>query len=78
MCPRGKATPLGSRTQFVREYEIKEERDALEMRKIDACDMENFSTLHSSEKTIAILGDRWWPQKAKREGHTIRKKVGRG
>ena len=32
MCPRGKATPLGSRTQFVREYEIKEERDALEMR----------------------------------------------
>ena len=46
----------------------KEERDVLEMRKVDECDMEKFGTLDSSEKTIAILGDRWWPQTAKQEG----------
>ena len=47
----------------------KEERDVLEeMRKIDECDIENFGTLDSGEKTIAILGDRWWPQKAKQQG----------
>ena len=46
----------------------KEERDVLdEMSKIDECGMEKFSTLDSSEKTIAILGDRWWEQKAKQE-----------
>ena len=44
------------------------------MRKIDECDMEKFGTLDSSEKTIAILGDRWWPQTAKQEGHEISKK----
>ena len=44
------------------------------MRKIDECDMEKFGTLDSSEKTIAILGDRWWPQKAKQEGDKISKK----
>ena len=39
------------------------------MRKIDECGMEKFGTLlDSSEKTIAILGDRWWPQTAKRKG----------
>ena len=45
----------------------KEERDVLEgeMRKINECDMEKYGTLDSSEKTIAILGDRWWPQTAK-------------
>ena len=33
------------------------------------CDVEKFSTQDSSEKTIAILGDRWWPpQTAKQEG----------
>ena len=53
----------------------KEERDVLEMRKIDDCDMQKFGTLESSEKTIAILGDRWWPQKAKQEGDKIRKNV---
>ena len=36
----------------------KEEWDVLEMRKIDECDMVKFCTLDSSEKTIAILGDR--------------------
>ena len=40
------------------------------MRKIDECDMEKFGTL-SSEKTIAILGDRWWPQTAKQEAHKV-------
>ena len=49
----------------------KEERDLLEKREIYECDMEEFSTLESSEKTIAILGDRWWPQKAKQEGDMI-------
>ena len=54
----------------------KEEWDVLEeMRKVDECDMEKFGTLDDSEKTIAILGDRWWPQKAKTgRGHKISKK----
>ena len=44
----------------------KEERDVLEeMRKIDECGIDKFGTLDSSEKTIAILGDRWWPQTAR-------------
>ena len=46
-----------------------------EMRKIDACDMEKIGTLDSSEKTIAILGDRWWPQTAEQSGDKISKKV---
>ena len=44
-----------------------------EMRKIDECDMDKFGTLDRSEKTIAILGDRW-PQTAKQEGDKISKK----
>ena len=73
MCPRGKAIEGG--THIVGECELyKEERDALdEMRKIDNCDIEKFGTLHSSEKTIAILGDKWWPQKASQEGEKISK-----
>ena len=53
-----------SRTNRVEKREIyKEERDMLEeMRQIDECEMEKFGTLDSSEKTIAIPGDRWWPQ----------------
>ena len=35
------------------------------MRKLDVCDMEEFGKLESSEETIAVLGDRWWPQTAK-------------
>ena len=35
------------------------------MRKIGECDAEKFGTLDGSDQTIAILGDRWWPQKAK-------------
>ena len=38
------------------------------MRKVDECGMEKFSTLHHGENAIAILGDKWWPQKAKQEG----------
>ena len=30
-------------------------------------------TVESSEKTIAILGDRWWPQTARQEGDRISK-----
>lgn len=39
------------------------------MRKRDYCDAEKFCTLDSGEKMIAILGDGWWPQHAKREGN---------
>ena len=66
-----------SRTHIVGECEMyKEERDVLEeeMKAIDGCDMEEFGTLDSSEKTIAILGDRWWPQTAKQVGDKISKK----
>ena len=43
----------------------KEERDVLEeeIRKLDECDMEEFGRLESGEKTIAILGDNWWPKR---------------
>ena len=36
--------------------------------------MEQFGTLDSSEKTIAMLGDRYWPQAAK-QGDNIAKRV---
>ena len=71
-CPCDKATE--SRTHVVGECEVyKEERDVLEaeMRKIDECDMENFGTQYSSEKTIAILGDSWWSQTVKQEWDKI-------
>ena len=41
------------------------------MRKLDVCDIKEFSRLESSEKTIAILGDRWWPHTAKQDGDGI-------
>ena len=41
------------------------------MRKLDVCDMEEFCRQESSEKTISILGDRWWPQTAKQDGDRI-------
>ena len=44
------------------------------MRKIDVCDMEVFGGLENSEKTIAIPGDRWWPQTAKQDGGRISKR----
>ena len=54
----------------------KEERDGLEeeMREIDECDMDEFGTLYRSEKAIAILGVRWWPQAAKQRGDKISRK----
>ena len=33
-----------------------------DINKIDGCDMDKFGTSGSSEKTVAILADRWWPQ----------------
>ena len=49
MCPCGKAVE-GIR-HILGECEIyREERDALEMRKINECDMEKFGTLDSSDK----------------------------
>ena len=61
----------------VGECEIyKEERGVLEeMRKLDECDMEEFGRLEISEEMIAILGDRWWPQSAKKDGDRISKQL---
>ena len=42
------------------------------MRKLDGCDMEEFRRL-DSDKTITILGDRWWPQTPKQDGDKISK-----
>ena len=55
---------------------VKEERDAFEeeMKQTDECDIENFSTLDNSEKTIAILGDRW-PQKVTQEADKVSKNI---
>ena len=36
-----------------------------EMSKIDERGLEKLGTLQSSEKTIAILGGRWWSQTSK-------------
>ena len=74
MCPCG--TTIKSTTHVVGECDIyKEEQGALEeeMRVVDECDMEEFGKLESSEKTIAILGDRWWPQTAKQNVEGINK-----
>ena len=45
------------------------------MRKTDECDVETFGNLfiHSGEETIVILGDRWWPQTAEKEGGKLSK-----
>ena len=45
------------------------------MRKLDECDMEEFGRLEGGEKTIAILGDRWWSQTAKQGGDRISKQI---
>ena len=40
--------------------------------------MEECGRLESNEKTIAILGDRWWPQTARQDGDRTGKEfVGR-
>ena len=48
----------------------KEERSVFqgEMREREKYDVEKFDTLDSSEKTIAIPGDGWWPHAAKQGG----------
>ena len=43
------------------------------MRKIGVCDMKELVRLESSDKTIAILRDRWWQQTAKQDGDRISK-----
>ena len=66
-CPCGQAKE--NITHIVGKSEMyKEERDVLEeeARKIEGA-MDKFSTLDSSEKTVAALRDRWWSQKAKQE-----------
>ena len=63
MYPCGKA--IANRTHVVGEGAMyMEERNMLEevVRKVEECTVEKFVTLGSSEKTIAILGGRWWPQ----------------
>ena len=54
---------------------FKEDRHELdEMRRIDECGMEKFSTIDiSSERTFTIPGDRRRSQKAKQEGDKINK-----
>ena len=55
---------------------FKEERNVLqEIRKLDNCDIEEFGRLENSEKTIAILGDKWWPKTAKQEGDRTSKSI---
>ena len=53
----------------------KENLDASEegMMKLDVCEIEGFRRLESSsDKTIAILEDRLWLQKAKMDGNRTR------
>ena len=76
MCPCG--TAIESRAHIIGECEVYErKRDALEKetRKLYVCDMEEleFGRLESSEKTIVILGDRYWPQTAKQNEDRISK-----
>ena len=68
-CPCGKAKE--SRAHIVAECELyKEERDVLEgeMRDVNEGGMKSFDALEGREKTIALLGDAWWPQTAKQDG----------
>ena len=44
-----------------------------QMNKLNECAMGKLGTLDSSERTIAILGDRWWPQTTTQEGDKISK-----
>ena len=51
-----------------------------EMRKTVECDMDKFGSPGGSERMIALLGDRWQPQRAEQEGEkmstTVRKNEG--
>ncbi|CAB1100190.1 unnamed protein product [Ectocarpus sp. CCAP 1310/34] len=35
------------------------------------CDMDKFGKLDNSEKTIAVIGDRWWAQEAVEDGDNM-------
>ena len=59
-----------SRTHTVVECEIyKGERDALEMKKLDVCDMEEFGRL--LKKVARKRSYRWWPQTVKQDAGRI-------
>ena len=76
-CARVAKQYVQSRNDIVGECEtFKEERDVLEekLREVDEYDMEEFNKLDSSERTIAILGERWWPQAAKQEREKTRRR----
>ena len=71
-CPCGKARE--STIRVVAECELyKEEQDMLveEMREVNEGGMKSFDALGNREKTMAILGDRWWPQTAKQDGDNM-------
>ena len=67
---------IESRTHMVGECDVyKEELGALEeVREIDECDMDEFDTLDSSEKTIVILGD-GGHRRRNRKGMRLAKKI---
>ena len=74
-CPCGKVRE--SRIQLVAECELyKDEHDILEeeMREVKEGGIKSFDALDIREKTIAILGDRCWPQTAKQDGDKICKR----
>ena len=45
-----------------------------EMREVKEGGIKSFDALDSREKTIAILGDRWWPQTVNQDGNKICKR----
>lgn len=68
-CPCGKAMESG--THIVGDCTVqKEGRDVLEegMWELKEGSMKSLGARDSSEKTIAVLGGRWWPHTAKQEG----------
>ncbi|CAB1113164.1 unnamed protein product [Ectocarpus sp. CCAP 1310/34] len=67
-CPCGKSEE--SRPHIVGECELyrKEREDLEEDMRQRGCDMDKFGKLDNSEKTIAVIGDRWWAQEAVEDG----------
>lgn len=64
------------RTHIVGKRELyKEKWNVLveDTRTIDRRNMEKFDTLHSDDKTIAVLGDRWRSQTTREETNKIKK-----
>ena len=74
MCPCG-ITLESSRTHIVEvDCQTYKETGCVRGRS-DVCEMEEFGRLENSEKTIAILGDRWWSQTAKQDGYRFKQPV---